>query len=142
MTCSPAVIVHGLAMARTALAAAAGRPIILLSAEGAGAYAGVGWWQALVSAALEEAPGANARHVLDCGGAAGRALEALRAGQAILVLRANPLVWADVSARAAALGATVLPAAPQALDLAEPGALRRLDAWLKEANDAVTNLTR
>jgi hypothetical protein len=29
-----------------------------------------------------------------------------------------------------ALLATVLPARPQALDLAEPGAMRRLRAWL------------
>ena len=132
MKLPPAVIVHGIGMARAALAAAAGRPITLLSGQGAGAYAGVAWWQALMAAAQAETPDADLRHVLDCGQAAGRALEALRAGQTLIVLRTNPLVWADLSARAAGLGCMLLPEAPPALDLAGRGAVRRLAQWLAE----------
>ena len=130
MKLPPAIIVHGLEMARTALAVSAGRPVTLLSGEGAGAYAGVAWWQALVAAASAAVPGADLRDILDCGGAAGRTLEALRAGQGLLVLRAAPAIWGDVARRAAASGATLLPEAPPALDLAERGALRHLADWL------------
>jgi hypothetical protein len=124
----PAVIVHGLEMARAALRP--GRPVTLLSAEGAGAYAGIGWWQALVRAAVRDFPHTAMRDILDCGFAPGRALEALRAGQTRLVLRADPRVWADVAERTASLGGVLLAEAPPALDLAEHGAHRRLEAWL------------
>ncbi len=128
MKLPPAVIVHGLGMAQAALATAAGRPLTLLSGEGAGAYAGVAWWQALVAAAT--VPEACICDVLDCGGAAGRALEALRAGQKLIVLRAGDVVWQDLAWRAANLGATLLADAPPALDLADRQAWRGLDAWL------------
>ena len=133
MKLPPSVIVHGLGMAQAALATAAGRPITLLSGEGAGAYAGVAWWQALMLAASAGAPGADLRHVLDCGPAAGRALEALRAGQRLLVLRAPPPVWDDVARRAAGLGATLLADAPPSLDLADRQAWRRLESWLSQS---------
>ena len=125
---SPAVIVHGLEMARFALVP--GRPVTLLSAEGAAAYAGVGWWQALVRAACEAFPDTRVSDILDCGFAPGRALEALRAGHTHLVLRADPRVWADIAGRTASLGGVLLDEAPMALDLAERGARRRLEAWL------------
>jgi hypothetical protein len=125
---SPAVIVHGLDMARAALAL--GHPVTLLSAEGAGAYAGVGWWQAVVHAARQDFPQTDAADILDCGFAPGRALEALRAGQTQLILRADPRVWADIAERTASLGGTLHAEAPPALDLAMRGALRRLEAWL------------
>ncbi len=130
MKLPPAVIVHSLGMAQAALDIAAGRPVTLLSGEGAGAYAGVAWWHALVAAATAGAPDANLHHVLDCGGAAGRALEALRAGQKLLVLRASAAVWEDLAGRAAGLAATLLADAPPALDMADTRARRRLDAWL------------
>ncbi len=128
MKLPPAVIVHGLAMARMALDVAAGRPITLLSGEAAAAYAGVAWWQAIVAEAAT--PDADMRDVLDCGDASGRALEALRAGQKLIVLRAAPLVLADITRRAAMLGASVLPEAPPSLDLADRRTLRRLETWL------------
>ena len=115
-------------MARAALEAAARRPITLLSGEGAAAYAGVAWWHALLAAAA--APRADMRDVLDCGGAPGRALEALRAGQKLLVLRAAAPVFADIALRAERLGARVLAAAPPSLDMADRRARRELDAWL------------
>jgi hypothetical protein len=115
-------------MARTALAP--GRPVTLLSADGAGAFAGVGWWRAVVAAAREDFPQTVCLDILDCGAAPGRALEALRAGQLHLILRADPRIWADISARTAALGGTLLTEAPPSLDLAAHGAARRLAAWL------------
>ena len=130
MKLPPAVIVHGLEHARAALAP--GVAVTLLSAPAAGVYAGVGWWRALVAAAAHGTVAPP--DVLDCGDATGRALEALRAGQRLLVLRADPALFRDVAERAAQLGAAVLPEAPPALDLARRGALRHLDAWLRAAS--------
>ncbi len=128
MKLPPAVVVHGLGDARRALAP--GRPVTLLSGPGAAIYAGAGWWRALVAASGTAGP-----DVLDCADAPGRAMEALRAGCRLLVL--DPAVPAAplVAARAAAAGALVLPERPPALDLAQPGAERRLAAWL-ECDDA------
>jgi hypothetical protein len=131
MNLPPAVMVHSLAQARAALAP--GLPVTLLSAPGAALYAGVGWWRAVVAAASAGAP--PPPHILDCATAAGRALEALRAGQTRLVLRAPAPVFAEVACLAAAQGATLLAAAPPSLDLATPAALRRLAAWLGQARD-------
>jgi hypothetical protein len=126
MKLPPAVIVHGLSQAHAALSM--GAPVTLLSAPGAAVYAGVGWWRALVAAA---AGGALAPpDILDCGAAPGRALEALRGGQRVLVLRARADVFADLAQRAESLGGRLLAEAPPALDLAVPGGERRLAAWL------------
>lgn len=127
MNLPPAILVHGLPHARLALAP--GRPVTLLSAPGAASYAGCGWWRAVVAAALAEHPGADVPDVLDCGDAPGRALEALSLGCRLLVLRPGP-AWEDISARVAAQGARLLDRAPPALDLAKPGAGRRLAGWL------------
>jgi hypothetical protein len=127
MQLPPAVIVHGLPHARAALAP--GLAVTLLSAPGAACYAGVGWWRALVSQAA--AGRAAPPDILDCADAPGRALEALRHGQRLLVLRGlPPAVFEDIAARAASMRAIVLPAAPEALDLAARGAERRLLDWL------------
>ena len=127
MTLAPAVIVHGLGMAQMAVRTArvCMRPLTLLSAPGAGAYAGVGWWRALVRQAAADAD------ILDCGDAPGRALEALRAGQRLIVLRADPRIWTDIAERTATCGGTLFAEAPPALDMAERGAERRLATWLQ-----------
>jgi hypothetical protein len=122
MKLPPAVIVHGLAQARLAVAAG---PVTLLSAPGAALYAGCGWWRAVVAASGTAGP-----DVLDCADAPGRAMEALRAGCRIIVLEPAVPAAALVTGRAAAIGAVVLPAPPPALDLAAPGAVRLLAAWL------------
>ena len=127
MTLPPAVIIHGLADARAALAA--GQPVTLLSAPGAASYAGCGWWRAVVAAAAAGYPGIDAPDVLDCADAPGRALEALSLGCRWLVLHPCP-AWAGVAARAGAQGAVLLDRAPPALDLGQPGAARHLAAWL------------
>jgi hypothetical protein len=115
---------------------APGRPVTLLSAEGAGAYAGVGWWQAMVRLARAAFPATAGDDILDCGFAPGRALEALRMHQKLLVLRADPRVWADISERAAAQGGLLLAEAPPALDLAQRGAARKLADWLAQGAGA------
>jgi hypothetical protein len=70
-----AVVIHDLAQARGALAAAAelGCAIRLRSAPGAAAYAGVGYLKALRDAVGHEL-------VIDCGDDAGLVMAALRAG--------------------------------------------------------------
>jgi hypothetical protein len=123
------VIVHGLAHARAALAPAL--PVTLLSAPGAAIYAGAGWWLALMAQAA--APYAPPPHILDCGSAPGRALEAVRAGQKRLILRAPVAILSEVSILAAAEGAIVLAVPPASLDLAQPGASRGLTAWLEQS---------
>jgi len=129
MKLPPAVIVHGLAQAQAALAP--GLPVTLLSAPGAAVYAGAGWWRALVLAASQDQQAPP--DILDCGTAPGRALEALRVGQRRLVLRAEPRIFDDLAGRAASLGAVLLAEPPPSLDLAAPGAARRLAAWLAGA---------
>lgn len=133
----PAVVVHGYEQARTALAP--GLPVLLLSALGAAAYAGAGWWRSMIDQALAAhgGPGAprpsNAPDALDCSDLAGRALEALSVGCRIIVLHPCPAYPAIVE-RAGLVSARVLSARPPALDLAEPGAERRVTAWLARSS--------
>jgi hypothetical protein len=107
---TPAVIVHALVHARAATAV---RPdVLLLSAPGAGIYAGAGWFAALVRAADGRAC------VLDCGDDAGAVLAAFRAGIPAAVFT-GPAAMADrLAAVAQDCGARVLAAPPPALDLA------------------------
>lgn len=118
----PAIIVHGLPDIRLALAP--GLPVTLLSAPGAALYAGVAWWAALLDAAAFTGPA-----LLDCADAPGRAWEGLRLGLRSIILAPCP-GWDQLAEYAAAQGATLLAAAPPALDLAAPGAHRHLAAWL------------
>lgn len=125
-------------MARAALTAAESAggegvalPITLLSAPGAAAYAGAGWWRALITTARAAHPTISFIDILDCGIFPGPALAALRLGQTQLVLRARAPLFADIAARAATLGAQIFPEAPPALDLATPGAAYHLKTWLQ-----------
>jgi hypothetical protein len=129
MFSASAVVVHGIDHARAALRP--GCPIILLSAPNAASYAGCGWWRALVQAAYAEFPQTPAQDILDCGAAPGFAMAALRIGQKHLVLAPSCPAFPAVVAAAATLGAVVLPSRPAALDLAEPGASRRLHDWVR-----------
>jgi hypothetical protein len=129
MLSAPGVVVHGIDHARAALRL--GLPVVLLSGEGAALYAGCGWWQALMAMAAAAFPETPMQHVLDCAAAPGFAMAALRQGQRLLVLSRRCPGFAAVRSAAATRGATILPDRPPALDLAEPGAFRRLDAWLR-----------
>jgi fructose/tagatose bisphosphate aldolase len=77
-----AVIVHDLAQANAALAAAleSGRPIAVWSAPEAAIYAGIGWFAAVERRARAANPKAPARFVLDCGERADLVQEAFREG--------------------------------------------------------------
>src|SRR5689334_22093692 len=124
----PAVIVHGMNDARRALEG--GLPATLLSARGAGIYAGCLWWRGLIAAARGEYPDTPFEDILDCADAPGRALAALRAGQRQIVLSPKVTSYGAVRAAAETLGAEILPARPPALDLREPAAAKRLLSWL------------
>jgi hypothetical protein len=128
-----AVTVHGLAEARAALAAAGPRGVLLLSAPGAGGYAGAAWFLGVVAAAAK--PGVPLHAALDCADAAGTALAALRAGARLVVLDGACPGFAAVASAAAEIGAVLLPARPPSLDLAgldlrRRDDLARLAAWL------------
>jgi hypothetical protein len=124
MNLPKAVVVHGHPHLLQAISL--GRPVTLLSGPGAAIYAGCGWWRALMALGAGNNP-----DILDCADAAGRAMEALRAGCRLLVLDPALPAWPLVAARATAAGATLLAARPPSLDLGEPGALRHLQAWLE-----------
>jgi len=126
---APAVIVHGLADARLALAL--GAPVTLLSAPGAALYAGCGWWRALISRARAEAPDVAVADILDCAEGSGQALAALRLGQRFLVLWQSAPGWDAAAAIASQRGGAIWPTAPHALDLSARGAARRLHDWLQ-----------
>ena len=119
MTLPPAILVRGPADLRAVFACR--MPVLLLSAPGAGCFAGAGWWHALVRDAGHPA-------ALDCADQPGRALEALAIGCALVVLHPCP-AWNSVAARTAP--GTLLPVRPPALDLEQPGAARRLEGWLQ-----------
>ena len=131
MTLHPAVVVHGLENAEAALAV--GRPVTLLSAPGAALYAGCLWWREMIACARAAHPDVPVIDVLDCADAPGRALAAIRAGQQTLILAPTIPAFPAVAAIAAARGLVLLAERPPALDLAEPGASRRLAAWVASA---------
>ena len=129
MIVHPAVIVHGRADATAALAP--GWPVTLLSAPGAALFAGCLWWREAVNAARAAFPGTESTDVLDCADGSGAAMGALRSGVCRLVLWPDASGWDAVAAIAERQGGFVLRQAPQALDLGQPNAIWRLDAWLR-----------
>jgi acyl-CoA reductase-like NAD-dependent aldehyde dehydrogenase len=116
------IIVHSLAQARAAVAAAGvlGVPVTLESAAGAGGYAGPLWFKALIDAACAAYPAAAVSAVLDCGDEAGTALGALRAGIGRVRFTGSAATRERIAAIAASLGATLEgEATGTALDLLE-----------------------
>jgi hypothetical protein len=128
----PAVIVHGIDQVRQALRP--GRPVVLLSGLGAALYAGTGWWRAMMALGGAEFPATPMADILDCAASPGRALEALRAGQAAIRLDAKVPAWPSVAAIAETMGARVFAERPPAIDLGR-GDAWRLDAWLAGDTD-------
>lgn len=114
-----AIVIHGLAHARHALAAAAAlrAPVTLISAEGAAAYAGAGWFRAVVAEARAERPGVPVTAILDCGSEPGLVLGALREGLTCLRYSGPAEVTAKLEAIARAAGAVILAHRPPSLDL-------------------------
>ncbi|HSD34571.1 MAG TPA: hypothetical protein VLE26_04060 [Alphaproteobacteria bacterium] len=115
----PVFVVHELAHARAALAAAAdtGRRVVLLSPPDAAVYLGLRWMPALAAAARSEFPNAVAGTALDCGDRLALALEALRHG-AEIVLFTGPKEEAErLRPATTAAGADLWRSRPPALDL-------------------------
>jgi hypothetical protein len=114
-----AVVVHSLAQARAAVAAAAalGRPVVLLSAPGAAGYAGPGWFAKLVDLAVESHPEAEVASVLDCADKPGLVLAALRQGLPAVRFTGRRAAAAKLAAIAADHGAELLTGRIRALDL-------------------------
>jgi hypothetical protein len=134
----PAVVVPGLEDACAALES--GLPVTLLSAPGAACTAGALWWREVVKQARARHPNTPACDVLDCADAPGRAMEALRLGQRLLILDPACPGFAAVSGAAAEAGGTLLSSRPAALDAAprgfsEPHARERLAAWLRHGHE-------
>jgi len=77
-----AIVVHGIAHGRAALAASlqVGAAVTMLSAPGAAAAAGVGWFEALVRQLRREFPEASWTAVLDCADRADLVQAAFRQG--------------------------------------------------------------
>ena len=134
-----AVIIHELAHARAALAAAAefGVPVELWSAPGAAAYAGAGWFDAVMRAAGNQAPAAVFIAVLDCDDRADLVQAALRHGLTHVCFRGDRAVAARLADIARQYGATLHRKMPTALDLLDaddpPAACR---AWLAAGSAA------
>ena len=127
------ILVHDLAQARTAAAAAVelGVPLTLASAPGAAAYLGPGWARALRAALAREFPGLEVRIVLDCADRPGPALAALRMGVAAVRFTGRAPVARKLKDIAAARGAEVITGRLRGLDLsgeADPAAACR--HWL------------
>ncbi len=125
----PAVVIHGLADARAALAC--GVPVTLLSAPGAALFGGSGWWRGLVRLVRDEFADAAIDDILDCADASGLAVGALRIGQRAIFLDPAAPGRKSIVAIAASLGGEVLAHRPDAIDLSKPAEARRLHQWLQ-----------
>jgi fructose/tagatose bisphosphate aldolase len=113
------IIVHSLEHARAAVAAAAslGVPVTLVSAPGAGAYAGPAWFKALVETAAAAHPEVAVTAVIDCGEEPGTVLAALRAGFRRVRFTGPETARAALAEIVAARGAAIEFGATPALDL-------------------------
>lgn len=125
----PAVVVHGLADARMALAF--GVPVTLLSAPGAALFGGCAWWRVLVRLVRAEFADVTIDDILDCADASGLAVGALRIGQRAIILDPAAPGRNSVVAIAVSLGAEVLARRPEAIDMSKPAEARRLHDWLR-----------
>ena len=119
MSHAPAVTIHSLEQAQLAarIAAELGRPVTLLSATGAAAYVGPGWFAGVVAAARTDSPEAGIAAYLDCGDRSGDALAAFRADTPGVVFTGRADVADKLAALAEAHGVAFLRARPDALDL-------------------------
>ncbi|GAA5264696.1 hypothetical protein ACOSOMT5_P1121 [Acidiphilium sp. MT5] len=108
-----------------ARALAPGLPVTLLSPPGFALYAGAPWWLALLASASF-----TGFSLLDCGDAAGRALEALRIGLRGIILSAEPLIFDQIAAIARETDADLWHAAPPAFDATANSDDAELRHWL------------
>jgi hypothetical protein len=128
-----AVIIHSLDHARAAMKAAAGlgTQATLLSAPGAAAYAGAGWFLEVIAIAQSEHPTAAVIAVLDCADHPGLVLGALRGGcRAVRFAGCGP-ARKRIEDIAGQYGAILYETDAPALDLAgEPDPEEACRIWL------------
>jgi hypothetical protein len=130
----PAIVVHSLAQAVAALEAAAQtrRAVELWSAAGAAAYAGAGWFKAVIDEARVAVPKVEFEAVLDCAELAGLVLGAWRIGLVSVCFTGEARAAKKLAQIASRNGRQLHRRRPaDALDLhraADPQALCR--AWL------------
>ncbi|WP_146205906.1 hypothetical protein [Azospirillum sp. TSH58] len=130
--------IHSLTEADIACAAAAdlGVPLLLVSAPGAAASAGAGWFREVVARAAARHPSVAMTAVLDCADRPGDALGALSAGVAMLLFSGRADVAERLADIAAQRGAHLLTALPDALDLRRVRDPRRACRdWLSGQDD-------
>ena len=125
------IIVHSLEHARAAVAAAAalGVPVTLVSAPGAGAYAGPSWFKALVDAAAAAHPETAVTAVIDCGEEPGTVQAALRAGFSRVIFTGPEAARGALADIAAARGAVLERAGTPALDLRDASDAEAACRW-------------
>jgi len=75
---SRTIVIHSLAEARAAVAAAHPAPVTLQSMPGAGASAGIAWFGRIVATVRAEFPRTEVAAILDCDDAPGAVMAALR----------------------------------------------------------------
>lgn len=114
-----AVTVHDLEQAKIALtaAAAAGRPVILLSAPATAHAIGPLYFASLVRAARAAVPEVVSASILDCHKAAGRAMAAMRMGFDAVVYVGSPETVEKLSDIGEPYRCEVLTERPESLDL-------------------------
>lgn len=113
-----AIIFHNQRQAECSLEAAADLSchVILLTAPGAARYGGPGFYWAMVRAARDQHPQAEATALLDCGNDSALAQIALQIGWRHLVLMGRDSVRTKVRQIAQAYGGDVLARPPKAFD--------------------------
>ena len=114
-----AIVIHGLADARAALAAgdALRLPVTLISGPGGGSYAGPAWFNEVVRAASAEFPQVAVTAILDCDDAPGHALGAFRAGVKAVRFTGREDVAEKLRDIAASLDAELITDEVETLDL-------------------------
>ena len=117
------IVIHDLAQAIAALraATAAHKPVTLWSAEGAGIYAGPGWFAAVERHARAAVPAGKASFVIDCAERADLVQEAFRAGIKAARFAGPRRVAEKLADIAAQQRATLHRQRPKALDLLNAG---------------------
>lgn len=113
------VLIHSLDHARAALGAARdlGVAVTLLSAPGAGAYAGAGWFAEIEAQARREFPTVEAAFVLDCGDDASAAMAALDRGVRRIAFGAPRRMRDKIADMARQTGVELVRVSGPALDL-------------------------
>jgi hypothetical protein len=131
-------VVHSLSQAKAAVAAAAARDlaVTLLSAPGAAAFGGAGWFAALIRASSESRPEVDVAAILDCGPRADLAQAAFRENLKQVVFTGDARQVRLLRDIARQWQAEILRRRPKACDLrhaADPAAV--CNAWLDNATD-------